>query len=145
MSSPASFTTDIILHIPKGTLPSRYTHLFLTFFLSGLIHALTDIASGFTWQESGSIRFFCTQALGIMAEDGLQALVRGSLPDRKVPARYQSVVKVLGYVWVFAFLVWSTPVWIYPSLYANRGEEKDLIVPYSVLGVVWGIVKTYRT
>jgi len=144
MSSPASFVTIDILRMPKGTLVSRYTHLFLTFFLSGLIHALTDVAEGFAWQQSGSIRFFCTQAVGIILEDGVRTMFRWVVPDHKDASRYQSLIRIFGYVYVFVFMVWSTPVWIYPSLYANKGEEKDRVVPYSVFGAVYEIIKRLR-
>lgn len=41
-----------------------------------------------------------------------------------------------GYVWVLFFLVWSTPVWIHPSIAANKGEAKDKILPFSVMGSI---------
>lgn len=46
------------------------------------------------------------------------------------------LLRVIGYLWVFVFLVWSTPVWIYPSLRMNKGEEKDAVVPFSLIGAV---------
>ncbi len=131
MSSPANFVTNSCLRLPKGTLPSKYTRLFLTFLLSGLEHSLSDVAQGLVWKQSGATRFFCTQATGIIVEDAVQALYRSITRDgRKAPIP-QRVVFIVGYVWVFVFMVWSTPVWIYPSLHANKGEEKDLIVLFS--------------
>lgn len=145
MSSPASFVTISVLGFPKGTPVSRYTHLFLTFFFSGLIHALTDVAEGFSWQQSGSLRFFGTQAVGIIIEDGVGALTRWAMSDMKKASIYQPFHKILGYTWVVAFMVWSTPAWIYPSLYANRGEDKDLIVPFSLVGAIYEVLKSLRT
>lgn len=141
MSSPARFITTNLLYLPKDSLVSRYTHLFITFFLSGLIHALTDIAEGFTWEQSGSIRFFCTQAVGIITEDSVQVMFLRIFPSNKGPSRSHSLLRFVGYSHVFVFMVWSTPVWIYPSLYANKGEEKDQIVPYSVFGTVSEFIK----
>lgn len=145
MSSPASFMTISVLNLPKRTPVSRYTHLFLTFFISGLIHALTDVAEGFAWQQSGSLRFFCTQAVGIVIEDSFGAFTRRALPDQQKASIHQLFNKVLGYIWVITFMVWSTPAWIYPSLYLNRGEDKDLIVPFSLVGAIYQILKTLRT
>lgn len=124
---------------------SRYTHLFMTFFLSGFIHAMTDVAEGFTWQQSGSLRFFCTQAVGIIIEDGVQTFYHWAVPDRKNALIHQPFAKILGYIWVVIFMVWSTPAWIYPSLYANRGEDKDLIVPFSLVKAIYENLKGLRT
>ncbi len=96
---------------------------------------------GYTWEQSGSIRFFCTQAFGIILEDGVQALFGRVLPGCKETSAYQLFSKAAGYVWVSAFMVWSTPGWMYPSLYANKGEQKDMIVPYSVVGVIYETLK----
>lgn len=145
MSSPASFVTNSVLGLPKGTPVSRYTHLFLTFFISGLMHAMTDLAEGFTWQQSGSLRFFCTQAVGIIVEDGIRTFYRWALPNWKQASTHQTFNKILGYIWVVIFMVWSTPAWIYPSLYANKGEDKDLIVPFSLVRAIYENMKSLRT
>ncbi len=71
-------------------------------------------------------------------------MFRWVVPDHKDASRYQSLIRIFGYVYVFVFMVWSTPVWIYPSLYANKGEEKDRVVPYSVFGAVYEIIKRLR-
>lgn len=80
----------------------------LAFFISGLIHLLTDIGLGVPRRESGAILFFCLQPLGIMLEEAVQSIVPGQLPV--------SVRKVAGYIWVMAFMSWSVPVWLYPHL-----------------------------
>ena len=69
-----------------------------------------------------------------MLEDGAQALPGRVLPGYKETSAYQLFSKLSGYVRVSAFTVWSTPGRVYPSLWANKGEPKDVIVPYSVLG-----------
>lgn len=76
-----------------------------------------------------------------MLEDVVQTLCGRVLSGYKETSTYQSFGKIAGYVWVFAFMVWSTPGWMYPSLYANKGEQKDMIVPYSVVGVVYEMSK----
>jgi len=137
MSSPANFVTNDILRFRKGALLSSYIHLMLTFFFSGLMHACSDISQSISWQHSGAVRFFCTQAIGIMVEDCAQTTVRllTSSNRKKAPSlQHTPIAKILGFAWVLVFLIWSTPVWIYPSLYANKGEEKDIVVPFSLIG-----------
>ena len=143
MSSPANFITNSVLRFPRGRLLSSYTRLFLTFLLSGIEHALSDVAQGLEWKQSGAVRFFCTQAVGIFAEDMIQALYSSIIRGRRKPLLPQSAVTLLGYVWVVLFMVWSTPVWTYPSLYANKGEEKDTIVPFSFVALFIRYVKSY--
>ena len=84
------------------------------------------------------------QAIGILVEDAIQTILCRALPVKEAP-QYRRFSKILGYVWVFVFMVWSTPIWVYPSLYENRGEEKDLIVPYSVVGTVYEALNESRT
>ena len=143
MSSPPSYVTNSVLHIPRRTLLSKYIYLFLTFLLSGLEHAMSDLAQGLKWKQSGSIRFFCTQAVGIFVEDGVQALYCLRVRNVTKISLPRSIAVIVGYVWVFTFMVWSTPVWIYPSLYMNKGEEKDLIVPFSFVGFLSRKLKSF--
>ena len=132
-SSPASFITNSILRLPRGTVLSQYTHLSLTFLCSGIEHALSDVAQGLPWGRSGAIQFFCTQATGIILEDALKNTFHSLVPNGRKHVRLEAFSRTFGYVWVFIFMVWSTPVWIYPSLSANKGEAKDLIVPFSLI------------
>ena len=78
----------------------------MIFFISGLTHALTDVAEGYSWQQQGSVQYFCTQVVGIMLEDGVQAIynaIRGTRRNaRHQPERW---TRLVGYVWVLAFQV----------------------------------------
>ena len=132
LSEPANFVTYRVLRLQKGTVSARYVRLFIAFWLSGLIHALTDVAEGYTWQASGSLRYFCTQVLGIMFEDGVQSVYRSLRGLDESPGRQpERWAKVAGYAWVVAFQIWSVPVWVYPALVRNKGEAKDWIIPIS--------------
>ena len=134
MAKPAAYVTNRILRVPKSTLLSRYTSLFITFLISGYMHALTEIAQDIPWNNSGAVHFFCTQAIAIILEDGAQGIYRRiSKPSSKDAVRSLAIYRWIGYLWTTIFLIWSTPIWIYPSLYENKGEEKDLTVPISIV------------
>lgn len=60
---------DLADFVTYATLQHKYLNHFLNFFISGLLHALVDVACGLPWHESGAIQFFCTQLLGIVLED----------------------------------------------------------------------------
>lgn len=123
---------------------ARYARIFTTFFISGALHTSADLAVGMDLRESGSIRFFCTQALGILLEDSVQALYHH---HRFVPGggatkssnRSGTVAKLIGYLWLGVFLVWSTPVWAYPAMRRNEGRTEDMVLPFSIVKMLAGI------
>lgn len=60
---------DLADSITYATLQHKYMTYFFNFFISGVLHAITDVACGLSWHESGAIQFFCTQLLGIVLEE----------------------------------------------------------------------------
>ena len=132
-NGPAMFITNTVLALKSGTVVARYTNLVLTFVISGFMHGVTDVAAGIPWRSSGAFRFFCTQALGIMLEDGIQALyrcARGTQRTSEPPSRW---IRMAGYGWVLAFVVWSTPSWFYPLLRTVTREPKYKALPVSAM------------
>ena len=87
----------------------------------------------------GAMRFFCTQFLGVVIEDTVQAqwsrMERG---QGRVCGRVAGWKKWVGYAWVLVFLVWSTPVFQYPVMMAKR-PAGDAMLPFSVARVIFGI------
>lgn len=133
---PARYFTHDVLHLSQGKLVARYAQILVTFYISGLLHLSTDIVIGISWGESGAIRFFCTQAFGILIEDSVQALYQRIDPETQRSPSRQKLVKVIGYVWLVCFLAWSTPVWAYPAMSRNQGAAKDKVLPFSVIGML---------
>ena len=126
LEETADFVVSRVLHIPKGTKISRYTKLIFAFSLSGLAHLLNGIAVGIPARENGSLVFFALQALGIIFEDAIQAMCRRS--------SFQGPwTRLIGYVWVTLFLLWTTPGWTYPSVRYHR-HGVDFMIPYRILG-----------
>lgn len=133
LSSPARFTTYTILGLRKGGLLGRYTFIFLTFLLSGLLHICSDLTAGHSWRVSGGMRFFCVQTLGIMLEDAVQAAYRALQRfTAKGPKRNEvsSLERAVGYLWVLVWMMWSVPAYAYPSARRNKGEG---VLPFSLL------------
>ena len=129
LTQPASFLTCEILRLPRGGLVNRYMRIFLTFYLSGALHVLAEYAGGRHLQDSGTLRFFSTQVLGIMIEDGAQAVYRSARASRKdVPLQFWA--RSLGYTWVIVFLFWSSPAWIYPDA---AEQPKPTVLPFTIM------------
>jgi hypothetical protein len=133
-SQPAAFVTYSVLGLNRnnGDLAARYSKLLFSFMLSGLVHAAADLAAGIPFTESGSLKFFLTQVIGIMAED----TVRKLWGDRKVanlprPKR-RSWHTVVGYFWVGLWLFWTTPTWSYPPARHYTGES---FLPFSIFSL----------
>jgi hypothetical protein len=128
-------------------LIARYTHLCGVFLLSGLLHTYTEIAahggSGgdratMSFHDSQCVRFFLTQALGIMFEDRVQEAARRVRIWRGKPDGPQMKVlnRMVGWAWVVGFLGWSTPAIMYPAARLNTGEGRDVLLPLSIVRAV---------
>ncbi|KAH7320699.1 membrane bound O-acyl transferase family-domain-containing protein [Stachybotrys elegans] len=129
----AHFLTCTCLGLSKRGIWSRYIYTCAVFMVSGLFHAFSDVAQGIPWSESGALQFFMLQVFGIMLEDAFGALLRLRTSSDWDPAQRsfstsRRPFKALGYLWTLAWLVWSTPVWIYPSLQRSTGVA---IIPIS--------------
>lgn len=91
--------------------------MFLAFAVSGAMHTAVDYGGNVSLGESGAMRFFCTQALGIMMEDGVQEVWR------KMGGRKGSLWgRGAGMVWTLGFICWSSPAWVYPIA---RGVKRE--------------------
>ena len=141
---PARYLINDVLHLSRGTLTARYAQILATFFISGLLHLSTDVAIGIAWSESGAMRFFCTQAVGILVEDGVQALYQRVDPKANRSSPRQKLAKAIGHVWLVCFLAWSTPVWAYPAMRRNHGEPKDQVLPFSLTAMLWNGVGQFH-
>ncbi|CZR63273.1 uncharacterized protein PAC_13170 [Phialocephala subalpina] len=131
-SNPSIFLVDNF-PIPLPSLVSRYAKIFLTFYISGLVHVIGDYIF-MPWSESWTVQFFIAQAVGIMLEDFVQWVWRTSI-ERKKGGETKTWKKVVGFVWVAVFmLVWSTPAWFFPNAGKNTGAKEGKLLPFSVIG-----------
>ena len=129
LTHPASFFTYDVSKLAKGTLAARYLNIFLVFLLSGILHTIAEYAGGLALQYSGTLRFFCTQVLGIIMEDSVEFIFRTTRPAA-LNISSPLWARLIGYTWVISFLFWSTPAWLYPQ--ASAGPQEKFL-PFSIV------------
>lgn len=110
--------------LPRHSAVSRYTRLMIAFLISGLIHQHADHLMGVPNADNGAVVFFLLHAAFIMLEDAFAPVFVAVLPGR--------VRHVLGYLWVFAFFTWSSPIWIYSGM--RLGLDSASLLPVRVVG-----------
>ncbi|MCJ1282376.1 hypothetical protein MMC26_001699 [Xylographa opegraphella] len=129
LSSLSRFAVHEVLGFSERGLTTKYLRVLTTFLASGIMHLLMDLAAGISLQESGAVRFFCTQVVGIAIEDVFLSAYRSRLnTTQQVPFLSE---RLAGYIWVAAFLTWSSPVYMYPIMERRMTDETSTVVPYS--------------
>jgi hypothetical protein len=94
------------LHLPKNIFTSRFK-IFFAFFLSGLIHHAGEYVIYQRW-TGHSVGFFLLQAVAITCEDVIIALAARA----GFSSKPNCFVKIMGFVWVFAWFTYSLPMWL---------------------------------
>lgn len=131
----ATFWTYGICRGKKGTLYARYLNLIFPFLISGLMHTILDVCGGVPSSESRTLVFFALQSLGIMIEDAVEGVYRWVFATeregRVVQPELQTWHKLVGYVWVYLFMVWTTPAWSFANF---RHANPKYILPFTIIG-----------
>jgi hypothetical protein len=133
LESISDFITKDLLRMQKGTLAARYGGIFMVFFTSGLCHVMMDVWSQIPLRECRAMDFFYAQAFGIMLEDGVQALYRKARGVKRTDAEPKFWIKAIGFMWTMVFVVWSTPMWIYPGMRNAKNGPRSQLLPFSVV------------
>lgn len=107
------------------------------FLTSGAVHAILDAYAHVPLSEMRAIAFAACFALGIMIEDGVQALWRryvytSSASAASKNADYATPLwhKIAGFIWVAAWMILTSPWFIYPQ--ARLPAEMKWQVPFSI-------------
>lgn len=107
-------------------------NIFIVFFLSGVLHVLTDRIQAIPFEYSGAIIMFPMTGFGVMFEDGVQELWKRSNPpatkasssdDDSAPLLWQRIV---GYIWTLTWLAVVSTYYLYP-IYELPGELTTLV------------------
>ncbi|KAF2691970.1 hypothetical protein K458DRAFT_482614 [Lentithecium fluviatile CBS 122367] len=125
-SSISHYTVHQLFHLPRGTLVARYLRILVAFLSSGVMHLIDDFASGIRFGNSGAMRFFLTQGLGMVVEDIIIKFYHSSTITMP-----RLMEKSIGYLWVSLFLIWSVPAYMYPIMWRANLGLNDSTVPFS--------------
>jgi hypothetical protein len=118
-----------VFRLRENSLVARYAKIFCAFFLSGLFHVLSDYTVDIPVWESGALPFFVSQAIGIMIEDGVQGAFRGFRKYQAKPTESSEPPfwqRLVGFIWVVFFFLWSSPLWISPLLGTGLGSPMPI-------------------
>ncbi|PWY74916.1 hypothetical protein BO83DRAFT_388228 [Aspergillus eucalypticola CBS 122712] len=138
----SNYITRDVFGLAISSFLERYTNVFCVFPLSGILHLASDVVRNKPMRESGAMVFFLSFVLGYMVEDGVQAVWRKRFQDsstseasstnsQKEPEIWK---KVLGYIWVLAFLAVTSAVYFEP---VRKSPERQLaLVPWSFVEVI---------
>lgn len=106
-----------MLHLPYKPVPARFCNVIITFALSGVMHSCAGIAAGMLPKQLNMVQFLITQALGVVVGD-LIWLVFSKIKGEKNREKTEPpslMRKIIGYIWVAAFMTGSGSVWLHPQ------------------------------
>ncbi|PVH94908.1 hypothetical protein DM02DRAFT_691959 [Periconia macrospinosa] len=140
LSAPAKFLVHNILNLPRHSSLSGVIIIFSSFALSGVLHTAAGVSSGMPISQLGVFRFFCTQACGLILEQSIVSLFRYSFKQTASASDQRGNknesphwhVRLVGYAWVMAFMVWTGPSWIYPQAARAPAQGATSILPFSI-------------
>lgn len=134
LTSVSNFLARDILRLPRPSVLERYTNIYFAFLGSGVFHLIYDLFLGSPTRESKAVVFFSSFALGIMIEDGIQAVWRRLSGDKSGERESGAGVplwhKAVGFIWVAAWLLITAPWYLYPA--TRLPTDIKWIVPFSV-------------
>lgn len=95
-----------------------------------------DADTGMLPNESGAMRFFTIQPLGIVVED----LTTWILSDSTVKpgssaGRPTALQRWGGALWVLLWMTWTAPAYMFPVVAKTESGDKG-VVPLSLIGLV---------
>ena len=123
----SDFVAHGVLQLPRHGLLQRYTKIICSFGISGVMHIFADMGGGLSIHETGALQFFLMQALGIMIEDGVQAIYRQTFKSVR-ESKANVIGKAVGFAWVLFFFVWTSPVWVFPATRKMQKEDAYLSI-----------------
>lgn len=133
---PAKFVVDDMLCLRKRSVARRYTLIFFTFAVSGILHLWLDLTLGVPFRDSGSMFFFLSQAVAIMLEDAVIYTWKActGLASKDVAVGSNTGWKTwIGRLWVGIVLLSTTSAWTAPMI---RHAGQSAMVPFSVVKVL---------
>jgi hypothetical protein len=143
----STWITRDVLRLPKPSLLERYSHIFFAFTFSGILHITIDKGERRPGLATRML-FFQSSAIGIILEDGVQALWRRFFGEKfiKIDAEVPRWKKLIGYIWVWSFFIVVSPWSYYPTARQPAGiifkeipeivTDQTAVITLGVLSVV---------
>lgn len=125
MQGLSSFLCRDVLRLPRPSLAERYLKITLVFAISSCLHLAIDGRAGIMLPRSGALRCFLLQPVGIILEDGAQALYRRLRGD----APLSKWTRAVGYIWTWAFLSLMAPMYNFPLFRYQDPARNGVPVP----------------
>ena len=130
-SSTSHYIVHEVLRISRGTPIARHLRILVAFASSGVMHLLIDLSSGISVRNSGAMKAFVAQALGLIVEDIAMSIYQRLPRCARFAGHFK---KALGVIWVALFLTWSVPAYIYPMMWRSNQGLLDSTIPFSLFG-----------
>lgn len=115
VSGFGGFISDNIFLLPRGTILSQFTRIFLAFSISAALHHVMEAGDSAISVKVDVLTFFLLQPFGILIEQAVQSVVGQSLP--------MAVRRTVGYAWVITWFWWSMGLFCYEQLRADIGKD----------------------
>lgn len=123
------FVDKLFPFIPRRSIAGRHMRLMISFAICGLFHWRADQRQGVPNAENGTLTFFLLHATAIILEDAARPAVT------LLPIQIRGI---MGYFWVLFFLVWSSPLCVYPRI--RLGADAAGLLPVRFIGPYLGRV-----
>ncbi|KAF5328773.1 hypothetical protein D9619_011607 [Psilocybe cf. subviscida] len=125
VTSHANALTEI-LGLPKSKF-TAYFQLYVSFFISGLIHFAGDYMLHQDW-AGRAVSFFVLQAVGITLEDMVNAIAK------RAGLTGSPLAKFMGFCWVIIWFSFSLPWWLERNFHAGSFDEGPRL-PSLIMGL----------
>jgi uncharacterized protein YfiM (DUF2279 family) len=137
LSNISSAVVHDVAQLPRDSVVVGALTVIFSFAFSGALHTVAGVSSGMPVSELGVFRFFVTQAFGLLVEQSAISLYRRWQGVEKREGagweRPDLAWRLVGYIWVAAFMAWSGPAWLYPQAYRQSAQGSASILPFSVV------------
>jgi hypothetical protein len=120
------------LDLQKGTKASAYVQLYSAFFLSAVLHVVSDYKMHRSLAQSGSLLFFALQPIAITLEDFVLFVAR------RVGFKPAVWWKLMGYTWVSAWFLYVYSPWLSPMVDGGLMKEALNLRVSLILGILEG-------
>ncbi|KAL4973822.1 membrane bound O-acyl transferase family-domain-containing protein [Aspergillus desertorum] len=124
LASNATFLATLFGFAPRST-GAHWIRVLISFVESGVIHSACDLGFGIPYEKSGGLAFFTLQILGLLIESVFQGFI-----ERVGFRTGTRLSRMVGYVWVSVFLLWTTPLWANPILVSLASDGVRVMSPW---------------